>query len=264
MHPKPVNMAFGGLWGAKNAPDSGIRERIKQARAVVGDVSGMSSEVLFELGFAYGLKKIIIPAVATLSDVPALPRWLGETQLGHYADHAGINGLLASIEAHLIDPEFSKPVVPAQPIPSLIVWPRLLQWNRHIFDQVSAISQKEGLRIETFSDGTAEEIILRRAGSAALLIVSLDGTSEDGLMHFLCGAVAAKPTAGYGTLRRMILAIEEPGHEGRSFLAESVRRCSEIVRLIAISRLREEVGDFCKEYLRWSDNPKRQRQKRRH
>lgn len=239
-----------------------IRERIRGASAVVGDISGMSSEVLFELGFAYGLKKIIIPAVADPSEVSVLPPWLGETQLGHYTNEAGINGLLASIESHLIDPEFSRVASPAQPIPSLIVWLRTLSWNAHAFEQASSAVQREGLRIETFSSGTPQEIVLRRAASAALLIVSLDGTPDDALLHFVCGAIAAKPIAGYGTLRRSVLIIEEPRQTGRSFVAESVRRCSDIVQVAPLNNIREGVIAFCKEYLRWSSNPKRPRRKK--
>jgi hypothetical protein len=240
-----------------------IRSRIKNAKAVIGDVTGMSPEVLFELGFAFGLTKTIIPAISVSSDITKVPRWLGATQLGSFGSSTGIMGLLSSISSHLSDPEFSKPLRPAVPIPSLAVWLRELGWNNHALEQFKAAAIREGLKTEVFGDVDLDETIIRRASSASLLIVSLDGTEGDAFMHFVCGAVAAKPKAGTGsTLSRLILVLEEPTRRRYSYVAESLRRCQDTVRVVQLEDIRAVTEHFGKNYNRWAVTaPKKGRKK---
>jgi hypothetical protein len=240
-----------------------IRGRIRQAKAVVGDLTGMRPDILFEAGFAYGLQRIVIPAVARPEDRAALPHWLGATQFGHYSDRLGLQGLVASVATHLSDPEFAKIPRAPLPIPALALWVRVLRWNQHAQEQFSTVAQREGLKAEVLGDEAPEETIMRRAASASLLIVSLDGTDADALMHFVCGAVVARPKAGSGTLQRRILILEEPSAALNGSLAgDSLTRCHDTVRRVSLNDVRQEVVGFAGSYTRWTARPPREVSKR--
>ena len=110
----------GGNWPAK------IRERLKASQIVVGDVAGVSAEVFFELGFAYGLGKVIIPVVGHEDERSSVPDWLSTMQFGYYGTSDGFAGIVSSVVAHFSDPEYIKPPKPPRPIPSLAIWLRRL------------------------------------------------------------------------------------------------------------------------------------------
>jgi hypothetical protein len=233
-----------------------IRSRIASAKVVVGDVKSMRREVVFELGLAYGLGKVAIPVVSSQGDNSSLPRWIVGTQIGQYGTSQGINGLVTSIATLLSDPEFITVPRPRTPVPGLAVWLRRLNWNEHALAQFSTSAQSEELTVEVFTDDTPEDIIIRRAAMANLLVVSLDGTQLDTLMHYVCGAVAAKPTAGYGRLlSRKILIFEEPG-SGGTFIAEGLRRCSDTVRVIPLTEITQKTEEFGMSYKKWLSRPK--------
>lgn len=170
-------------------------------------------------------------------------------------------GIVASIATHLSDPEFARTSRPPQPIPGLAVWLRELKWNRHALDQFTAAAGREGLKAEVFGAESPDESVIRRAASASLLLVSLDGTEGDALMHFVCGTVVATPKAGHGTLHRVIVIFEEPAQSPRisSLIADSLRRCKEIVQIVPLDQVREETERFGRNYKNWFAGPKKGR-----
>jgi len=250
-----------------------IRKRIQSAKAVVADVTGMRPDVLFELGFAYGLSKATIPVVSTSTGHANLPGWICGAQLGHYGDRSGIVGIVSGIAAQLSDPEFARVRRPPQPIPGLAVWLRCLDWNRHISDQFTTVAAREGLKVEVLPNNVFDESTIKRAASASLLVVSLDGTESDALMHFVCGAVVAKPRAGYGrTLSRVILVLQEPNMTGQNLIADSLRRCSDVVNVIEVNKVIDHTTRFGRKHNEWIEKaskrqpwrglPSRRRRKR--
>jgi hypothetical protein len=229
-----------------------IRKRIRKARLAVGDVTGMRPDVQFELGFAYGLGKPRIPVVANPASRSALPEWAGATQVGHFADEAGMRGIISSIHAHLTDPEFTVLAQPPTPIPGLTVWARTMNWNRHASDQCATIAAREGLIWHCIEDAVPNESIIRRAAQASFLVVSLDGTAADSLMHYICGAVVAKPATGQGQrLSRRILVLCQPGTDPSLVVAASLRRCQDIVSVAAIDDVLSHVNRFARDYRDW-------------
>ncbi len=233
---------------------SEIRKRIKDAKVLVGDVTGMSSEVMFELGFGYGLRKTTVPVVARPAAVSELPQWLGATQMGHYSDKAGIGGILSDIASHVSDPEFSRPQKAPAPIPSLAVWLRLLEWNENASQQFVQICRKLSIKHEIYDDSNFDETTLRRAASASLLVVSLDGREADSFIHYVCGAVVAHPNVGPGKrLQRRILVIERPNQQSRGFIADSLRRCQPTVRVITLEDVAHQTSVFGTTWNEWSN-----------
>jgi len=232
-----------------------IRDRIGKSKAVLGDVSGMRVDVIFELGFAYGLGKPIIPAVSRESEIGLIPRWLGATQVGHFENQAGLTNLAAALIEHLTNPEFQKAPKPPQPVPGLAVWVRALKWNEQARQQFETQGRREGLRVELINSDTPVQKIIERAASSSLLVVSLDGTEEDTLMHFICGAVVAKPKVGYArNLERKILVIQLPSQYS-NFAADSLLRCEDIVLATGLDAIGSETQKYGNSYQKWSSTP---------
>jgi hypothetical protein len=220
---------------------------------VLGDVTGMRPDVLFELGFAYGLGRTTIPVISKSAADDTLPTWLGATQLGYFGSLADELSIVTSILSHFLDPEFSRPRRSPTPIPGLAVWIRCLDWNGDALEKFKTEAGREGLSFEVFGDGNPDESVLHRAASANLLVVNLDGTLADALMHYVCGAVIAKPKAGYKRLLpRKILVLEQPHHGNRTFGAESLKRCHETVIISSLTSIGFDVQKFGEEYRKWA------------
>jgi hypothetical protein len=232
-----------------------IRLRIKGSKAVVADVTGMRGDVLFEVGFSYGLRKVVIPVVHNQEDRSALPEWLTATQIGIYGSENGILGIVSSIATHLSDPGSTKVDKSPDPVPGLAVWFRVLPWNYQAKNEFEAAAQKEGLKFEVLDEHAGYDVVLRRATSAGLLVVSFDGTAVDALSHYICGAIASRPNAGYGFrhLARTILVLTPPGVQAKELIADSLNRCQDIVRIMDISRVGPETRIFGQAYRNWSE-----------
>jgi hypothetical protein len=234
-----------------------IRDRIRRARAVVGDVTGMRADVLFELGFAYGLRKVVIPVVANTEARQDLPRWLGATQIGDYATETGVLGIVSSIATYRYDPEFSRKTRPPDPVPGLAIWFRVLDWNKQALEEFDAAAKREGLSPEVLDENIPDEILIRRATSASLLVISFDGTATDGLSHYICGAVVSRPKAGYGRLLpRRILMLQPPNVGTAGLIADSLMRCQDTAVAVRTDRVRDETAKFGQQYRNWLQTPR--------
>ena len=239
--------------GAKWA--DAIRTRIKKSKAVVADVTGMRGDVLFEVGFAYGLRKVVIPVVANSEAWHTLPSWLAATQIGDYSSESGILSIVSSIAAHLSDPEFSKVDRPPEPVPGLAVFFRPLDWNSQARAEFETAALQEGLRPEVVEQGSQYEHIIRRAAGASLLVASLDGTDVDSLTHYICGAIISRPNAGYGPrlLPRTILLLTPPERDPSQLIADSLTRCQTSAQTIGADHVREQTLAFGQKYRSWSE-----------
>lgn len=238
---------------------STIRNRIKAAVLAVGDVEGLRPDILFELGFAYGLGKMFIPAFENRPSMEDVPIWLKGRQMGAYGEEGGLGAIIAAIARQLSDPDFEKPATPPQPIPSLAVWLRSLDWNRHSQDQLHTLSSREGLDLVVYNDADlTNERNIRRAASASLLVVSLDSTLLDALMHYVVGAVISKPYAGRGQkqlLRRVVVLEQEP----RAFAALSLQKCEDDEDVVVLSKpdqILEVSSTFFRSYKKWLQGTK--------
>jgi hypothetical protein len=238
--------------GVDWAPE--IRGRIKKAKLVVGDCTALRPEVLFELGFAHGLNTAILPVVSRM-EKEELPYWLRAKQIGQYSDSLGMSDILASIEAHLVDPSYLARRLQKPPVPSLVVWLRRLDWNRNASEQFHTAARREELKVEFFDEEDSIDEVLSRASIATFLVVSLDGREWDDLSHFICGAVVAKPNAGYGSKKipRKIVVIEPDDVQRYAFCAEGLSRCVETVLICKPDEVLNELTAFSRSKRVWSD-----------
>jgi len=247
------NVPYGAKWPLT------IRERISKAHVMVADVQGMRPDILFEIGFAYGLGKALILAFEGHPNAGDIPVWLKGRQIGHYGDGGGLDGIVAGVVTHLSDPEFNRPTRPPQPVPSLVVWLRVLDWNKLFLDQLKTAANREGLDPEVYTDDQlTSENIIRRAASASLLVLSLDGTSMDDLTHYVAGAIVSKPLAGRGSAslpRRVIVLETKP----RTFAALSLQKCEDdkdTVDLVNPTQALSAAKRFFDAHKKWSSKVK--------
>jgi len=243
-----------------------IRNRISKAKAVVADVTDMRPDVIFEAGFAYGHSKPIIPAVETSLASSAVPRWLTDRQTAIYTERSGMNGIITGLVTILGDPRAARRG-PPKPAPGVVVWLRTLSWNLDALEQVRGICRREGMALEIYrspedrglegpapqdTDELPVEEMIEKAARAHLLIVSLDGSQGDDLMHYVAGAVAAKPKTGSDGAARRVLVIAKPGLTLDGVVADSLARVTEVVRPIDQAQIHPEVTKLAEAYRKWA------------
>jgi len=238
-----------------------IRKRIRQSRAVVADVTGPRPEVTFEVGFGWGLGRRIIPAVRKEEDRRPLPHWLTATQLGFYDDDLELGRLVDDLVFHVIDSQRAKLPLPPRGVPGVIAWLRDLPWNTHARSQVERVLAEEGLlplELITLAEDGLEGGVLpegqasRQLMRANVIIASLDGTSADPFVTFMCGALSANPQVVHGARRlaRLVLILEDPDLRS-PVVADSLRRCEDTVRIVQPNQLAALVRGFAKDYQAW-------------
>ena len=232
-----------------------IRSRVHAAKIVVADVTGVRPDVMFELGFAYGLGRAIIPVVDVRDRAYSVPYWLRGLQLGYYKTQGDLLGIVSSIETQVMDPAYGRRWRPPQKVPGLAVWLGANEWSETAREQFQHQCTKNGMRVELMDPADANDASIRRAGSAALLVINLDGTEKDALMHYVAGAVVAKPRAAPvgRTVDRRVVVLEAPGEAEAAFCADSLRRCGGTIRLVRVHAMHSTVTTFLEAYVRWAN-----------
>jgi len=230
-----------------------IRERISRAKLVVGDATGLRPEVVFELGFAYGLNTPVLPVVESL-ELSEIPFWLRSKQIGTYDSTEQLREIVASIETHLVDPKFFTTTRQTPPVPNLAIWLGNTDWEEKAADQFTTSLNRAGLKVERYSESSPAEEVLRRATIATVLGVTMAGTSHDAFAHFVCGAVAARPNSGYGQkkLPRRILVLEDSTGDGPSFTAEGLSRCIDTVTICHPTEVASGLASFLDAFRSWN------------
>lgn len=246
---------------------STIRNRISKAKAVVADVTDMRPDVVFEAGFAYGCSTPVIPVVETSEARDAVPRWLSDLQTAIFTEKAGMNGIINRLVTILNDPRAARRG-PPKPAPGKVVWLRTLSWNLHALEQVRSICGHEGMVLEIYPSPEDPELqasscvgvehvpveeLIEKAARAHLLIVSVDGTRGDDLMHYIAGAVAAKPKTATDGAARRVLVVHKAETPPNGLVADSLARVTEVVRPVADSHVHGDVTKFAASYNRWAD-----------
>jgi hypothetical protein len=231
-----------------------IRERIRSARVVVGDVTGARPEVVFELGFAYGLKRVVIPVVESKAAFQDVPKWLRMTQLAHYGDRSGLAGVATAVATYLHDRDLARQSHKPDAFPPRAVWLRSLPWSEQAHAQFISACGQDGMRPETYGPEDDPEIVIEKACSSSLLVATIDGTEADSLVHYICGAIVARPSAGSGPRfnRKIVLVVEADGSEAEQLIASSLIRCADIVKVVKPSGVYAEVRAHCRVYRDWS------------
>jgi hypothetical protein len=71
-------------------------------------------------------------------------------------------------------------------------------------------------------------------------------------MHYVAGAVAAKPKTGSDGVSRRVLVIGKPGLALAGIVADSLARVTEVVRPVTDAQIHGEVTKIATSYRRWA------------
>jgi len=114
-----------------------------------------------------------------------------------------------------------------------------------------ATCEREGFSSLVVSREQAGEVMIRQASRAHLLVAPVTGESMDSVVHFVCGAIVAKPRVGYGSplLRRILLLA--PNGSVAGLVADSLLRCVETVVAPQPSHVQSEVVNAAIAYRKW-------------
>jgi hypothetical protein len=206
-----------------------IRRRIERSRLVVGDLTGLRNDVLFELGFAYGLRKRVIPVTESAEARNRVPHWLLAKQIGLYETEAQLVGVVSHLLAFLTDRYAARPVSSPDPTLGLAVWLDFEHSLAPARDQFAATCEREGFFVEIAGPGQAGEELVHQGTRAHLLVAPLTGRESDAMVHFICGAIVARPQVGYGSTLRRRIALLCPNGNVRGYAADSLLRCTQTV-----------------------------------
>ncbi len=246
------HVSVGGYWARE------IRDKIRKSSLVVADVTGPSKEVLFEAGFAYGLRKPILPVVADPANRDDVPRWLTPIQIGTYESSQALRQVLTSAVTHATRDDIAKPPKPPDAVPGMAVWIPIRTWANTAFDQFRVSAAQGSLKVVALdipSDlADADGDVIQNAACANFLFGCLEGTSSDSLIHFVCGAIMAKPTASISKSKmdRRIVLLTIPGEKADDLVADSARKCAE-VRVIDIQGVIRQTKAVCDLHDRWAN-----------
>jgi len=240
----PVKLVVGHLPAGEWAPF--IRDRIAESQLVVGDVTHMRKEVIFELGLAKGYGKEVLPVLAPDDDGSHVPQWLNRLQRHSYGRPEQMAQIASAITNYL-----ARPRPPAKDSVEvkrrLALWVRLLPWNADAFEQCRGQAHQNGMAWEHVDDPERdEERVTDRVSEASLLIVSLDYKPVDTLMHFLGGKLVARPRFPGERADRCVLVLCRTHELMSTQVAQGLRDCENRgwVRVVTPDRAADEVRRF--------------------
>ena len=241
-----------------------IRERLRKSRVIIADLTVLSSEVLFECGFAWGLGKPILPVTRKVDSHGLMPRWLTDLQIGNLSFDKGWNDLINSLGHHISEIHKKRRKAPSDSAnPSSVV---ILKSNSSlslIEDQVRQMAMRFGMEVQyedTLFDtleGTTSELVAQVA-HCSLLVAPLLNQLSDSFVHFACGVVGSVPKTGVSKrkLSRRILLVVNSVNETECLPADSARRMSGVIRIITPQQLCQELTKYGQLFTTWQ---KRQR-----
>ena len=242
--------------GHKDWPTS-VRDKIKQARMVVGDITGERIEVMFEMGFARGLHAPSISVVERRHLRGNLPEWLAREQVGCFETESDIVHLLQSVTQVLRNPSLGRPRVALSAEPQSVVWLRMKDWTRQCRATFERELASRDRTLLPFDTDDLDTDAVDEAARASLLIAVLDGTAADVLVHYVCGAIVAKPRAGQGDHRlpRQVLLLTEDGKSQSDIVAKSLRHCASSVQIVSPETLLAKARPHLNRYDAWLNKP---------
>ncbi len=239
------NIVGGTRWGED------IAKRIKESRIVVGDISGRSREVFFEVGYAYGLGKSFLFVVKDKSDIDACPAWVRTSQIHHYCGSHGLERIMQSLRSMRSKRSSARwPPVPRAE-PDRICWLGSFDWLSTSLKQVQSIAVERQLSMEVFDYDHAPETpgevdeVLSAIASAGLVVVPFDGTERDYFSNMLVGLVCAKRLGAGRTPRRaLVVSLGDQALDGGWVSTSAVQAKS--VRRVRTADVARRVRDYTK------------------
>jgi hypothetical protein len=243
-----------------------VWESIKGSRVIVADLTSYDPSTIVRLGFAWGLGKPIIPVVHGPASHIAVPEWLTTIPLQYYGNDFDLGQLIDRLASMLATRAETRLQDRRHGALGLLTWLNPSSQDADLREQVEGVVSEQLSRptkslvvpsTPTMGECFALSPSADEAMSANLLVAWLDGTTADGYVAFVCGALSADPTAGgipmgnhwTGGMPRHVLIIERPATDTRA-MAAAIRQCP-IARVIPPSDLVPHVEELGRDYLLW-------------
>jgi len=214
--------------------------------------------VLFELGIALGLQRVIIPVVEKREAVSDCPFWLKRLNVGSYDTDAAITELTNSMYEHLVPRAKKVPKLP-DPIPHLTACIGTGSVTADLPQRLKNMVLTEGAAYEELDRVTKSnyEKATQVVGRSRALVLVMDGTPADSFASFSCGLAVAHPSAGYGQMslprRVLVLATDK-----QVTVPDSLCRCQDLVKVVeSPEELLGEVSKCLSELKQWQRSRKR-------
>ena len=242
--------------GNKDWPTA-VRDKIKQARMVIGDITGERVEVMFEMGFARGLRAPSISVVERREQRGNLPEWHSREQVGSFEGESDMVHLLQNITQVLRNPALRRPRTALSPEPQSVVWLRMKDWTLQCRAQFERELTTRNRTLLPFDTDDLDTSALEEAARASLLVAVLDGTAADVFVHYVCGAIVATPRAGQGDhrLQRQVILITQDGKSKSDVVAKSLRHCTSSVQVVSPEMLVAKSKPHLNKYDVWLNKP---------
>jgi len=246
-------------YGHKDWPHS-VRDKIKRAKMIVGDITGERNEVMVEMGFARGLNTSSISVVENKKFLEGLPVWLSAEQVGSFESESNMLQLKQSMAQILRNPALGRMKTVLHADPGSIVWLRSKTWadqSRAQFDRELRLRSRVQAFVSFDSDDALDGYALNLAARATLVVALLDGTEADAFVHFACGAIVANPKSGVGRhrlTRHVLLLIQDEGVKAK-LVAKSLMHCVPSVRVVHPNSLLQEAIPLLEHYKQWFNPP---------
>ena len=168
----------------------GIRDILRRARVVIADITALSPEVLFEVGFAHGLERPTLPVVQHHNWLSRLPRWLTDFQIGNFSSDEGWNDIINTIDLAINGPGLTKlPRKFPPPGPGQAVWLPGPPWHEQNREKLASIANRYEMpepEMSIIKDDLIERAdeVIDTIAKSTLLIAPLDNSSSDTLVHY--------------------------------------------------------------------------------
>jgi hypothetical protein len=248
------NVPVGEDWAAV------IRKRLETSALMVADVTGPRGDILFEMGFARGLRKYALPVVEKRRMQSEIPAWLMAKQFGSYEDEIGIQQILASINVFLTRKnDMGRLSKLPDGIPSTAIWIGNKKWAKEASKQFQSIAEQEGFMISNIDNSISFEDVQKSCATSSLICIALDGSSDDYKAFYLAGTAVACESIGYGRkLLRRILVL----YNGDATVIPDSLKNSPIVKIVTQERIKTEIQLYNKVVQDWMRHAPKRRGKK--
>jgi len=247
------SVLLGDDWSGK------IREALKGSKLVIGELTALSPEVLFECGYSRGVSRPMLPVVADQTWYPRLPKWLTALQIGNFSDEKGWEMILNTIDKSLNHGQIPKSNAKfPSPDPGQSVWLPGPTWFDARKDSLINVANRYDMN-EPIIDLSAHDIentyqiVIEHVCRASLIVAAIDNVSSDSFVHYACGLVVSKLKAGVSKrkLDRKLVLVVNDKTVPNSILSQSAIRAHHVIHSTDLEGLNNEIIKFGENYRRW-------------
>lgn len=244
---------LGDNWSGK------IRDVLKQSRLVVAELTALSPEVLYECGLAHGFARSVLPIVADKDWYSRLPRWLTALQLGNFSNSEAWDAIIDTIDKCLNHGHAARayPKLPS-PDPGQAIWLPGPDWFDSRKDALINVANRYDMNepimnISLYDIENAHDSVIEQIATASLVVASVDNLASDPFVHYACGLVVSKGSAGLSKrrLRRRVILVTNEKTNSETLVCESARHAHAAVCVTTLAGLSNELIKFGNSYQQW-------------